>query len=90
MIRARIVYSGRVQGVGFRFTTREIARELAITGWVKNRSDGNVEIVAEQQEEVLKQFLMRLQNSFSRYIHDVSVTWEDATGEFLGFGVEFS
>lgn len=89
-MRAHIYYSGQVQGVGFRFTAREIAHELDITGWVRNLKDSRVEIVAEQQEDVLKAFLTRLHNSFSRYIQDVEVLWEEETGEFNGFGVEFS
>ena len=89
IMRMHVFFSGQVQGVGFRFTSREIAAELSILGWVKNGKDGRVEIVAEQDEETLKRFLNRLQHAFSRYITDVAVTWEEATEEFDGFGVEF-
>ena len=88
-MRVHVLYSGHVQGIGFRFTARAIAHELEITGWIKNRNDSRVEIIAEQQEEVLKQFLTRLQHSFSRYIQDVDVSWQPSTGEFNGFTVEF-
>jgi len=57
MKRYYIVFSGRVQGVGFRFTLTMIARELKITGWVKNLSNGSVE--AQAQGELVDEFLQR-------------------------------
>lgn len=50
MIRRRVVVSGRVQGVFFRDTCRRLARQHGITGWVANRSDGDVEAVFEGDE----------------------------------------
>lgn len=47
--------SGRVQGVGFRAATRRRARQLGLTGWVKNEPDGTVKVVAEGPEEKLDQ-----------------------------------
>jgi acylphosphatase len=46
VIAKQVLYSGRVQGVGFRFTTRQIASGYDITGWVKNLPDGRVELQA--------------------------------------------
>ncbi|MBM3255360.1 MAG: acylphosphatase [Candidatus Omnitrophica bacterium] len=82
-------YSGRVQGIGFRFTAESIARELGITGWVRNLSDGRVEIVAEAGEGALKEFLERISQHFSRYIMDADIEWLEATGEFKEFGLRF-
>lgn len=82
-------YTGRVQGVGFRFTAEDIARDLNVNGWVKNLRDGRVEIVAEAEEEVLKDFLSRIKQYFSRYIQDIEIDWRNATGEFKEFGIEF-
>ena len=48
--RMHILYSGRVQGVGFRFTAETMAVESGIQGWVKNLGDGRVEIMAEAEE----------------------------------------
>ncbi len=82
-------YSGRVQGVGFRFTAREVADELGVLGWVKNLHDGMVEVLAEAEEEVLKEFLERINRCFSRYIQDTDIDWLAATGEFRDFGIQF-
>jgi len=84
-----VFYSGRVQGVGFRFTAENIANDLKITGWVKNLRDGRVEVVAEADENILINFLERISKYFSRYIQDVDVQWEEASGEFKDFGVRF-
>jgi acylphosphatase len=84
-----VYYFGRVQGVGFRFTAESMANDLKITGWVKNLRDGRVEVVAEAEEDTLKGFLERINKYFSRYIQDVDVKWQEATGEFKDFGIKF-
>jgi acylphosphatase len=82
-------YSGQVQGVGFRFTAERLAEKLGVAGWVSNLGDGRVELRAEAKEDTLKDFLSQINGVFSRYIHDVEVSWEPATGEFKDFGVRF-
>jgi acylphosphatase len=84
-----VYYSGRVQGIGFRFSVEDIARDLGVCGWVKNLRDGRVELVAEAEEEVLKDLLERVNQYFSRYIQDIDVQWQEAKGEFSNFGIEF-
>jgi acylphosphatase len=76
-----------VQGVGFRFYTQRIAEELGLSGWVENLSDGRVEISAEGSEDKLKELLSGINNTFGRYIQDVQLNWEPATGEFHKFNI---
>ncbi len=57
---ARFVVTGRVQGVGFRYFVRTLARELRLAGWVRNRPDGAVEIEAAGAESTLGEFARRL------------------------------
>ena len=82
-------YSGRVQGVGFRFTAMYIAQEMNVAGWVKNLSDARVEVVAEAEEDILLEFLSRLEHKFCRYIQDKDIDWQPASGKFIGFKLEF-
>ncbi len=90
MERIHVFYSGIVQGVGFRFTAERIALELGIKGWVRNLSNGGVEIVAEGSKEKLNEFLSRIRNGIlKRYIQDVDVRWDKARGNFEDFQIRF-
>jgi acylphosphatase len=53
-----LTISGRVQGVGFRYFTRTNAKEMALTGWVRNLPDGKVEVLAFGPENELEQFML--------------------------------
>lgn len=87
--RLHVYFDGRVQGVGFRFTAVEVARQTRVYGWVKNLDDSRVEVVAEAEEETLKDFLRDLSGRFSHYIRDKEVEWLDASGEFRDFTIKF-
>jgi acylphosphatase len=69
------VFSGRVQGVGFRYTVLSLAQEFKdLTGYVKNLPDGGVEVVVEGDETTLNEFLHRIKgSSLSRWIFDTKV-----------------
>jgi acylphosphatase len=69
MIRVRVRYTGRVQGVGFRATCRSLARDARITGWVLNEHDGSVTLEAQGEAADVEAFLSRVRESLSRYIH---------------------
>jgi len=86
---AHVYYSGRVQGIGFRFTAQRIAEELGVCGWVKNLDDGRVEILVQAGEDKLKDFLAQINSALSSYIQDIQTDWGPATGEFRNFGVRF-
>ena len=63
MIAKRIIFSGRVQGVGFRYTTKQIAMGFDVTGWVKNLVDGRVELQVEGEEDDVAEFLEELEEN---------------------------
>lgn len=86
--RMHIYYSGRVQGVGFRYTTKNVSTGYEVTGYVRNLADGRVELVAEGQREELEAFREGVRESgLGPFISDEKVAWEDAKGEFRGFEI---
>jgi len=86
--RAHIIYSGTVQGVGFRFTAEEVANSLGLKGWVKNRPDGTVEVVIEGEKADIDAFMNKVKKIMSRYIRSAMVSWDEATGEFDFFSMK--
>jgi acylphosphatase len=87
--RRQVYYSGRVQGVGFRYTARSIARQFAVTGYVKNLSDGRVELVVEGQAEEIRALLRSIQMEMGHYIRDTCETVSAATCGYTGFDVRY-
>jgi acylphosphatase len=88
--RMHALFSGRVQGVGFRFAVCRIADKLEVTGFVRNLWDGDVEIIAEGTQRELSEFLHQIRNSpLRRHIERDAVSWKKPTGEFEQFGVSF-
>lgn len=85
-----VLFSGRVQGVGFRYTVCRIAQRYAVTGFVRNLPNGDVELLAEGEETVLSDFLHEIRNSQLReYILRDLTTWHGASGRYDRFGVTF-
>jgi acylphosphatase len=80
-LRLRAVVSGRVQGVGFRYSTQEVARDLGLAGWVRNLADGRVELEAEGDRAALDRLLefLRAGPRMAR-VDGVSVDWLPALG----------
>lgn len=90
MKRLHLYVSGVVQGVGFRWYTEKIALSCGLTGWVKNLSDGRVEIVAEGEEKNLYDFLDKLKNGYlGKNISEIKKYEEDYKGEFRDFSIRF-
>jgi len=80
--RAHVVFSGRVQGVGFRFNSRSVARRFVVTGYVRNLRDGTVELEAQGESSDVDAFLLELRATMADYVSAHQVTWvELATGE---------
>lgn len=85
-----VIFIGRVQGVGFRYTVDRIARYFAVTGYVKNLPDGNVEMEAEGDETVLNDLLYAiLESPMQNNIRDKKVEWSEATGKYKVFGIAY-
>lgn len=87
--RRTVHYNGRVQGVGFRFTTQRIADQYAVDGFVKNLPDGRVLIVVEGEPKELDRFLAKVQTEMGGNIRTIAVEPGEPTGEFSGFGVRY-
>ena len=63
MISLQVLYEGRVQGVGFRFTVRHVAKGFDVTGWVRNLPDGRVELQVTGDEAEVRAFLDQIAQS---------------------------
>ena len=88
--RLHVCFSGAVQGVGFRFTTKRIAEQYEVTGFVKNLPNRQVEVVAEGDREVVESFINDIySSSLSDYIRNMEKESSPATGEYSGFNIEF-
>jgi acylphosphatase len=86
MQRVTVFYSGRVHGVGFRVTARQIACGYEVTGSVRNLSDGRVELIAEGVKAELEAFLEGIATSdLSGYIAARPETWTQPQGNLRGF-----
>lgn len=85
--RRKVLYTGRVQGVGFRWTTQRISRSHAVTGFVMNLPDGRVELVAEGMADDVKGFLSAVRDRMSENITLEDQTVESPTGEFTVFDI---
>jgi len=85
--RRRILYSGAVQGVGFRWTTTTALKDVAVSGYVRNLADGRVELVVEGEPQDVDEALRRVRAAFARHIAGETVERTSPTGEFRGFGI---
>lgn len=89
-VRAHVLVSGMVQGVFFRYHTRELARALGVVGWVRNLPDGRVEAVFEGEGEAVRRMI-----DFCRRgppgarVTNVEVRWGEPTGEFSSFTIRY-
>ena len=87
-MQLHLIITGLVQGVSFRYYAKKAAVKLGITGWICNRSDGNLEIVAESNEDVLKEFLDWCSKG-PEYanVKEVKAEWKEGKNEFNSFSV---
>ena len=86
--RMQIYYSGKVQGVGFRYTVKTVAAGFDLTGTVRNLLDGRVELIAEGAKDELEAFREAIRESgMGHFIQKEEATWGDAQQEFRGFEI---
>ncbi|KPJ59823.1 MAG: hypothetical protein AMJ46_09290 [Latescibacteria bacterium DG_63] len=87
---ARVIVSGLVQGVGYRFFAVRHGDALELTGYVRNVHDGTVEVEAEGNRDDLEKFISRLREGpRAARVTDVQVEWKEFKGRFAGFEVSF-
>ena len=90
MVRVRIIVTGLVQGVFFRFNTMRKALELGVKGWVKNREDGKVEVLCEGPEKDVKTMIdWCMKGPEGAFVSDTKIKWEDYSGEFDTFQIVY-
>ena len=90
MRRLEATVQGHVQGVSFRYYTQKTARRLGVTGWVANQPNGTVHVVAEGNDEQLRELVTFLHSgSPAARVSRVTADYADATGEFHGFNVRY-
>lgn len=87
MVRKRVVFIGRVQGVGFRHATKMQSRAYEVYGYVRNNKDGTVELVVEGEREEVRAFIFSVQQRMDGVIEQTTTTCGIASGEFAEFSV---
>ncbi len=89
IVRVRVIVRGVVQGVGYRYFTAHLARDYGITGWVRNREDGAVELEAEGESGIVDSFLKDLRvGPRSAEVTELAVERKTPSGG-EGFAVRF-
>jgi acylphosphatase len=87
MQRRTYYFSGHVQGVGFRYTTEDLAAGYDVRGYVRNLPDGRVELVMEGEAAEMDKVIDALQERMGQFIRNTTVDAAPATGEFNDFTV---
>jgi acylphosphatase len=89
VIAKHLVYSGRVQGVGFRFTVLNVANNYRLTGYVRNLSNGGVEVFVQGHFESIDSFQRDIDESFAGYIRQTDVELVPANTSLTEFKITF-
>jgi len=88
-IRAVVLVTGRVQGIGYRYFVSRNARRLGLNGFVKNLDDGRVQAVFEGEKEVVEKMLNTLKDHPFSKVTNVETNFEKPKNEFDGFSIEY-
>ncbi|MHC4482519.1 MAG: acylphosphatase [Planctomycetota bacterium] len=84
-----IIFTGRVQGVGFRFTALDIANRYRLTGWVRNQPDGTVEMIAQGPPDDISDCIQDIQESFGGYIRETKIEEISPDPQYIDFKITF-
>lgn len=88
MRRRTCYFSGRVQGVGFRYTVADVAKEFTgVAGFVRNLPDGRVEVVMEGDEAAMEQLVQTVHEKMEGFVRGRTDDFSPATGEFGSFSI---
>ncbi len=91
LFRLHATVEGRVQGVGYRAFVDQNAYALNLTGWVRNRWDGSVEVLVEGERQTLEKLLAILyRGPRAASVTSIQIEWLPATGEFSRFSVRMT
>jgi acylphosphatase len=90
MIAKQVIFEGRVQGVGFRYTVKELARGFDVVGWVKNLPDGTVELQAMGEKDELESFIREIaeESNVAHHIKNKTVVKIPLLEGCTGFRIE--
>jgi acylphosphatase len=84
-----IIFTGRVQGVGFRFTALRIANRYQLTGWVRNLPDGTVEMVAQGPPDSISDCVRDIEDSFTGYLREAKIDEISTNAQYKDFKITF-
>ena len=85
----RIIFVGRVQGVGFRFTAYNVANRYGLTGWVRNILDGSVEMLAQGPSDDIDDCLRDINNTLADYIRETKIEEIPPSPQYKDFKITF-
>ena len=88
-MQANILYSGRVQGVGFRYTVQRYCLKMGLTGWVKNLDSKEVEILVEGQKDTIEEMCKSVEQCFQGNIRNKEISFSERRNNFKDFRITF-
>lgn len=90
MIAKRVIFEGRVQGVGFRYTVKDLSRGFDVCGWVKNLPEGSVELQVMGEEDEVESFIKEIaeESVVARHIKNLTAEKIPLLGNCSGFKIE--
>ncbi len=89
MVARHIIFSGRVQGVGFRFTAHRMAGRHQLTGYVRNQRDGTVEMLAQGSAQDIDDCVRDIQEALTGYVRDVKIEEIPTNPKYSDFRITF-